>query len=329
MTERTDDLTDQVPEKLPAPHKSLEAGGPIAAMIPRTGAELKQMAVALAGSGDMIPLAFRGNPAMISAAIMRGLEIGLAPMQSLSNIAVINGRACIWGDALPALMQKNGHHIDVVVEGEGDDMVAIATLIRGDTGREYVRTFSVDDAKRAGLWQTEAVVTRHKKGGGGTYQKDNDSPWYRYPKRMLSARARAWAVRDGAADAMMGLQVAEEMQDVPMRDVTPKADQETGFARLAERAREKAQAAVEERARVRENPPDEIDGETIEAEAVEEAETIDGISPEELIEAETTGRDMAMEGAERDANPFTEEGPERDAWFIGWDAVMADEGDDE
>jgi ribosome modulation factor len=52
---------------------------------------------------------------------------------------------------------------------------------------------------------------------------------------MLLMRARTWAVRDGAADALMGLQVAEEVQDYqPIRDVTPKP---SGFADLAMKAR--------------------------------------------------------------------------------------------
>ena len=33
-------------------------------------------------------------------------EIGLAPLQAMQSIAVINGRATLWGDALVALVQK-------------------------------------------------------------------------------------------------------------------------------------------------------------------------------------------------------------------------------
>jgi hypothetical protein len=41
---------------------------------------------------------------------------------------------------------------------------------------------------------------------------------------MIAHRARTWAARDGAADALMGLQVTEEVQDYGpdnARDVTP------------------------------------------------------------------------------------------------------------
>lgn len=179
----------------------------MAALVPKDLDDAFRLAKALSMSGDMIPECFQGKPEATMAALVRGMEIGLAPMQSLSSIAVINGRASLWGDALPALMQRAGHHVDVVIEGDGDNMVAMATLTRGDTGKSIIRKFSVDDAKKANLWT--------KKG-----------PWQQYPKRMISLRARTLAVRDGAADALMGLQIAEEVQDYGperARDVTPKA----------------------------------------------------------------------------------------------------------
>jgi hypothetical protein len=194
----------------------MQPGGAMAALVPQSLDDAFRLAKALAMSGDMVPKHFQAKPEMIMAAILRGMEIGLAPMQALSNIAVINGRASVWGDALPALLQRAGHDIDSRIDGTGDDMVATATLTRGDTGKTITRTFSVADAKKAALW-----------GKAG--------PWQAYPTRMLQLRARSFAARDGAADALMGLQVAEEVQDYP-RDVTPPAEP-SKFARMAEEAR--------------------------------------------------------------------------------------------
>lgn len=191
----------QTPMKAP-----VLAGGALTALVPQSLDEAYRVAQALSLSGDMVPKHFQGNPDMIMAAVMRGAEIGLLPMQALSNIAVINGRASIWGDALPALMQRAGHQLDCEVTGEGDAMVATATLVRGDSGQRIVRTFSVADAKAANLL-------------------GKPGPWQQYRSRMLSMRARSYACRDGAADALMGLQVAEESQDMtPIRDVTPRAE---------------------------------------------------------------------------------------------------------
>lgn len=196
-------------------------GGAIAALVPQSLDDAFRLAKALAMSGDMVPKHFQGKPEMTMAAIVRGMEIGLAPMQALSNIAVINGRATIWGDALVALLQMKGHSIDCKIEGDGDARKAVATVKRGDTGEAIVRSFSVADAKKAGLWGKQG-------------------PWQAYPDRMLSMRARSFAARDGAADALMGLQVAEEVNDYqPIRDVTPK---EGGFADMARKARDPVQS---------------------------------------------------------------------------------------
>lgn len=198
----------------PAPQKPspMAAGGAMSAFVPQDSAQLLNLAKVLANSGDMIPKHFQGRPEAITAAMLRGLEVGLPPMQALSSIAVINGRATIWGDALPALMQRAGHHVDVTVEGDGDAMRAVATLTRGDTGKTITRTFSAADAKRAGLL-------------------DKPGPWQQYRARMLSHRARTYACRDGAADALMGLQISEEVQDYGpevARDVTPAAPRRGG-----------------------------------------------------------------------------------------------------
>ncbi|MBO9398764.1 hypothetical protein J7400_18990 [Shimia sp. R9_2] len=255
MNEQVSHLPDHV--AAPAPRFMENAKhnkGAIAALVPESLEDVFRTSKALAGAGQMVPDHFRGNPDMIMAAIMRGMEIGLAPMQALSNIAVINGRACIWGDALPAMMQRAGHHIDVVVEGEGDDMKAIATLERGDTGKVITREFSIRDAQKANL--------TGKKG-----------PWQQYPKRMLMHRARSWAVRDGAADALMGLQIKEEVEDYqPMRDVTPAPATGT-FATRAEAARTQPEAP-----------------------ALEQQQTVDPIQQEER---EPEPAETAQEGQEQ------------------------------
>lgn len=291
-------MTDQKPieqktEKLP-----ILAGGGLAAIVPQSIDETFRLAQALSKGGDMVPQHFQNKPEQIMAAVMRGMEIGLAPMQALANIAVINGRASLWGDALPALMQKNGHHIDVEIEGEGEAMKAVATLIRGDTGREIVREFSVADAKKANLW-----------GKSG--------PWQTYPKRMLSMRARALACRDGAADAMMGLQVAEEAADMPpIKDVTPKAG---GFAdrALRGRAQEAPEAPPEAQPADAEVIPPEDDKAAL-------AEALTALAKEGFPGSPTfdKGRDAGMEGKPITDCPYDVADPlsrqQASDWCAGW-----------
>ena len=194
-----------------APAKAqVQAGGPLAALAPQSLDDAFRLAKALASSGDMVPKHFQGKPEMAMAAIIKGMEVGLAPMQALASIAVVNGRPTLWGDALPALMQRAGHHVDVEYEGAGDHLTAVATLTRGDTRKTVVRRFSMADAKRAGLLSKQG-------------------PWQQYPQRMLAMRARTWAIRDGAADALFGLGIADEGEGPDRaRDVTPASSPRRG-----------------------------------------------------------------------------------------------------
>ncbi|MEL6363887.1 MAG: hypothetical protein AAFR11_03480 [Pseudomonadota bacterium] len=142
------------------------------------------------------------RPEQIFIAICQGAEVGLGPMQAVQSIAVINGRPTMWGDALLALVQGDSSFEDIEerIEGEGDERRAVCTLKR--KGRTpTARTFSVADAKRAKLW-------------GKTGRDGQDTPWITYPERMLQMRARAWAIRDGAADLLRGVRSREEEQDI-------------------------------------------------------------------------------------------------------------------
>lgn len=178
---------------------TMAPGGRLGAIVPRNFAEVMDMASMFQASG-MAPKSL-GSAAKIAVAIQYGLEIGLPPIQAMQNIAVINGRPALWGDALPALMLKHGHTLNEKIEGAGDEMTATCTLIRGDLDQTTVRSFSMKEAKTAGLAGKDI--------------------WRKYPQRMLQMRARGWAIRDGAPDALVGLAVAEEVEDYGMKDVTP------------------------------------------------------------------------------------------------------------
>jgi hypothetical protein len=166
---------------------------------PQSFNELVQFAQ-MAARSTMVPNDYRGKPENIMLAVQMGSEVGLAPMQALQNIAVINGRPALWGDAMLALCKQSSKWggIEETLTGEGDDRVATCTVKRGGEA-PVVRHFAVRDAIRAGLWLTSPST----------------SPWYRYPMRMLQMRARGWALRDTFPDVLRGLQSAEEATDTP------------------------------------------------------------------------------------------------------------------
>lgn len=153
-------------------------------------------------TSSMVPKQYQNKAEDVLVACQWGYELGLAPMQALQNIAVINGRPSVYGDAAMALVQASPvcEDISETIEGDGTaNPVAVCTAKR--KGRApVVARFSVDDAKRAGLWGKQG-------------------PWTQYPKRMLQMRARGFALRDAFPDVLKGLITQEEARDIPADDV--------------------------------------------------------------------------------------------------------------
>lgn len=69
---------------------------------------------------NLVPKDFSGNPGNILVAVQWGMELGLQPMQAMQNIAVINGRPSLWGDAVIALV-KASPVCEYVVEETTDE----------------------------------------------------------------------------------------------------------------------------------------------------------------------------------------------------------------
>lgn len=176
------------------PRPNLVAGGKVAPIIPNTMDEAYRLAKAVCMAG----MAPRGmdTPEKAMIAIMRGMEVGLSPFQALDKIAVVNGRPTIWGDGAMALVRGSGvcEWVKEAIDGTGDNRVAVCEAKRRGDPTTTRRTFSVADAKKAGLW--------NKQG-----------PWQQFPERMLQMRARAFCLRDLFADVLGGLYLKEEIED--------------------------------------------------------------------------------------------------------------------
>lgn len=161
-------------------------------MNPASVKEGMELAAWIAKS-DLAPRDYKDKPQNVLIAMQMGLEVGLSPMQSIQNIAVIDGRPSIWGDSMLALCQ-NHRDFESIDENQSTNEKGVCIVKR--RGMEpQTRIFTVEDAKKAGLW-----------GKAG--------PWQTSPSRMLKLRARAFALRDTFADALRELQSAEEQRDV-------------------------------------------------------------------------------------------------------------------
>lgn len=218
LDDPADPPTDEVPQngivKLPAP---LLAQDGVMAIMPRSIEEAQRYANGLCLSG-IVPDAFRLNgkrenlpdPNLVLMGILKALEIGVPPQTGLSGLLPLNGRFAVWGDLAAALVHRTGEVAKQQTKelgaenfdrgapiGEWPDAYGIRFMIwRVGQPDPYVGEFTVRDARRAGLWNNA-----------------RKQPWILYPRRMLYNRARAFALRDGFADGLYGLTIAEEVMD--------------------------------------------------------------------------------------------------------------------
>lgn len=139
------------------------------------------------------PKQFMGKAGDVLVAIQMGAEVGLKPMQALQNIAVINGRPSLWGDAMLAVCRQSSQ-FEYITERFDAESNSYTCKIKRRNEPEFITTFSKEDAEKAGLWGKQG-------------------PWIQYPKRMLQMRARGFALRDAFPDLLRGMITVEEARD--------------------------------------------------------------------------------------------------------------------
>jgi len=169
---------------------------------PQTMEEAIKFSEVISKSG-LVPKDYQGKPANCLVAIQWGMELGLAPLQALQNIAVINGKPSVYGDSLLAMVRADDRCMGVEETQEGGVATCIVKRRLPDGSIEEVkRTFSMKQAQQAGL--------------------SNRPTWKAYPDRMLQHRARGNALRDAFPDVLRGIITSEEAQDYDEpKDVTP------------------------------------------------------------------------------------------------------------
>jgi hypothetical protein len=147
--------------------------------------------------------------ARVVAVIAAGSEIGMGPMSSMANIALINKRRLIWGQGAVAVLQASGQLEDMRVERFGqqpgdaiqtaqfaDSFGVKVILKRKGQATPFTGEFTVGQAKRAHLWMNT-----------------NKKPWIEHPERMLFWRAFNNAASTGFGDCLAGLSIREVFEE--------------------------------------------------------------------------------------------------------------------
>jgi len=156
-------------------------------------------------TSDLVPKSFRGKPQDLFLCWALGYQIGMSPEQAMQCIAIVNGKAVMWGDEMLALCMSHREFDDIIETPilKNDAVIGYTCTVKRKGKADKQSVFTLDMAKKAGLLA---------KGG----------VWNQYPERMLKLRARGFCLRDAFPDALKGIKSREEVEDYIIEaDYTP------------------------------------------------------------------------------------------------------------
>lgn len=142
----------------------------------------------------LIPVDLQGKAADVFVTLLAGHELGLSPMASLRGIHVVKGKPVLSSDTMAAIVLASGAAEYIRCVESTPTVATYATKRKGVPGEEDIKTWTIEDAKRAKL--------------------DGDN-WTKYPRAMLKARCKAELLRDVYPDVLAGCYVDGEIDDEP------------------------------------------------------------------------------------------------------------------
>ena len=169
--------------------------------------ELVQRQAKMLASSTLIPKEFQGNMSNCAIGLNIAKRLGADPFMVLQNIDVIHGRPSFRATFLIAMVNASGRFspLKFKLGGEAVDRTCYAYATDKASGETVEGpVVSMAMAKAEG-WSTKS-----------------GSKWLSMPEVMLRYRSAAFFARLYAPDITLGMQTAEEVEDIaPERNVTP------------------------------------------------------------------------------------------------------------
>jgi hypothetical protein len=133
----------------------------------------------------------RFGPEGVFAIIQKAKAINIHPLDALNGgMYYVQGKVEMSSFLMNQLIRQAGHSISK--DPKSDETICILHGKRTDTGDTWTETFSINDAKRAGIY---------REGTG----------WTKYPKNMLFARSLSNLARALFPDVIKGCYVEGEL----------------------------------------------------------------------------------------------------------------------
>lgn len=154
-------------------------------------------------SSTLVPQAYQGKPMDCTIAVDMANRMGVSPMMVMQNLYVVKGKPSWSGQACMSLINGSGkfNHIHHVYTGERNT----------DSRGCYVEAVRIEDGETV---KGVEVTMEMAKAEGWTSNKK----WQSMPELMLAYRASAYFARVHIPNALMGVSVEGEAEDITKSD---------------------------------------------------------------------------------------------------------------
>lgn len=163
--------------------------------------EQAQRVANLFANSDMVPAQFQKKPANCFIACQLATRMGLDPFMVMQNSCVVHGRPGFEAKLIIALINKSGlfkDPLDYEFSGTAgkDDWTCTVSAVRKSTGKKIEYPF------RYGVARAEGWVDK------------SGSKWKTMPEQMMRYRAAVFFARVYCPEVTMGMQTADELEDM-------------------------------------------------------------------------------------------------------------------
>lgn len=197
-------MTENKKENLPVVKEKVDL---TAGIVPKDFEELNRFAQLVHRAG-LSPKSF-DSVEKIAIGILTNMELDRPVITGLQDLAIINGRCGIYGDASMAMITASGlmdagYPIEEEIGKPFTDDWEFIFKVKRKGGPERTGRWSWLDAKRAGFDDP-----KQRDGKSDPY-----SPWRRFPRRMMQWKSRNYILRDVFGDVLRGMKTVEDLHDL-------------------------------------------------------------------------------------------------------------------
>ena len=133
------------------------------------------------------------TPQKILVAMMHGSSLGLGAMSAIQNIHVIKNKPTLSADLMGALVRQSAACLYLREIEATTERVTFTSARSDDPDHEFSRSWTMEDARRAGL--------------------GNSQTWKAYPRQMLRARCQSEICRAVFPEVVGGFYDPSEISD--------------------------------------------------------------------------------------------------------------------